>query len=261
MRFKLILEVNRKAFGNLLPLNYQYEQSAAIYKILASASEEYAKWLHDNGYMLGRGKRFKLFTFSPFKIEKRKVLFNEERIAILCDMIEWQISFFPEQSTEKFIQGIFVNQVFEIGDKSSTVQFHVRSVEVLPSPLYKDEMKFATMSPMCLRCNYEDGKIEYLSPIDIRAKNAIRAGLLSRYEAFYGNPFDEENFNFDFILLDEPKSKLIKIKANTQEETKVRGFMCQFKMEAPIAMMKMMYEGGIGEECAVGFGCLREKCV
>lgn len=88
MRFKLILEVNRKAFGNLLPLNYQYEQSAAIYKILASASEEYANWLHDNGYKFGRGKRFKLFTFSPFKIEKRKVFFNEERIAILCDMIE-----------------------------------------------------------------------------------------------------------------------------------------------------------------------------
>lgn len=35
MRFKLQLEVNKRAFGNRLPINYQYEQSAAIYRILA----------------------------------------------------------------------------------------------------------------------------------------------------------------------------------------------------------------------------------
>ena len=37
MRFKLILEINKRAFGNKLPINYQYEQSAAIYKILSGA--------------------------------------------------------------------------------------------------------------------------------------------------------------------------------------------------------------------------------
>ena len=49
MRFKLILEVNRKAFGNILPINYQYEQSAAIYKILSRADKDYSTWLHNNG--------------------------------------------------------------------------------------------------------------------------------------------------------------------------------------------------------------------
>ena len=39
MRFKLILEVNKREFGNLLPINYQYEQSGAIYKILSKADE------------------------------------------------------------------------------------------------------------------------------------------------------------------------------------------------------------------------------
>lgn len=34
MRFKLQLEVNKRAFGNRLPINYQYEQSSAIYRIL-----------------------------------------------------------------------------------------------------------------------------------------------------------------------------------------------------------------------------------
>ena len=58
MRFNLVLEVNKHAFGNMLPINYQYEQSAAIYRILSSADEAYASWLHDNGSRLENGKTF-----------------------------------------------------------------------------------------------------------------------------------------------------------------------------------------------------------
>lgn len=123
MRFRLILTVDRRSFGDLLPINYQYEQSAVIYRILSKASEEYADWLHHNGFQLESGRRFKLFTFSRLKIEKRQVLPQNERIRILSDSVEWQISFLPEKSTEKFIQGLFSNQAFEIGDRQSTVRF------------------------------------------------------------------------------------------------------------------------------------------
>ena len=70
MRFRLVLDVNRHAFGSRLPINYQYEQSAAIYRILSSADESYAEWLHDNGFRLESGKTFKLFTYSRFKIDE-----------------------------------------------------------------------------------------------------------------------------------------------------------------------------------------------
>lgn len=36
MKFKITLNINRE-HGNLLPFNYQYEQSAVIYRILAQA--------------------------------------------------------------------------------------------------------------------------------------------------------------------------------------------------------------------------------
>lgn len=111
MRFKLLLQVNKRAFGNLLPINYQYEQSAAIYKILALLDKAYASWLHDNGFRLENGKTFKLFTYSRFKIEKRRVFRDKERLQILSDTIEWQIGFLPERSTEAFIQGIFQDQI------------------------------------------------------------------------------------------------------------------------------------------------------
>lgn len=36
MKFKITLKIDRK-YGDLLPFNYQYEQSAVIYRILAQA--------------------------------------------------------------------------------------------------------------------------------------------------------------------------------------------------------------------------------
>ncbi|WP_373730506.1 CRISPR-associated endoribonuclease Cas6 [Bacteroides heparinolyticus] len=256
MRFKLRLEVNKRAFGNVLPINYQYEQSAVIYRILSRASEEYATWLHENGFRLENGKRFKLFAYSWLKIEKRQILKEEERIRIFSDSVEWQISFLPERSTEKFIQGLFSNQVFEIGDKKSVVQFRVQHVEVLPPPDFSEEMEFSTMSPICIKQTRSDGGVDYLSPADKNAKAAMLTGLLSRYQAFYGKPYEGELF-FDFKLLNDPKSVLVKIKADGDGQTKVRAYRCRFSVKAPKALMQILYESGLGEECAQGFGCVR----
>ncbi len=63
MRCKLRLQVQSETFGNILPINYQYELSAAIYRVLSNANEAYSSWLHENGFALN-GKKFKLFTFS-----------------------------------------------------------------------------------------------------------------------------------------------------------------------------------------------------
>ena len=60
MKFKITLKIDRK-YGDLLPFNYQYEQSAVIYRILAQADTQYSSWLHKNGYQLNGSKRLKLF--------------------------------------------------------------------------------------------------------------------------------------------------------------------------------------------------------
>lgn len=70
MRFKLTLEVNKKAFGNRLPINYQYEQSCVIYKILARANKDYATWLHENGFRKENGKTFKFFSYMGHRTKR-----------------------------------------------------------------------------------------------------------------------------------------------------------------------------------------------
>ena len=257
MRFKLIIEVNKRAFGNRLPINYQYEQSAAIYRILSGADDAYASWLHDNGFRLENGKTFKFFTYSRFKIGQYRILREAERLQILSDTVEWQIGFLPEKSTDKFIQGIFQNQVFEIGDTRSVVQFVVRSVEVMPEPEYSGKMIFSTLSPICLKLQRSDNKVVYLNPTDARAPFLLFNGLFDKYKLFYGKDCPYTLSECWLKILDVPKSALIKIKTGMPEETKIRGFMCRFEVAAPIELMRLMYEGGVGSLNSQGFGCLR----
>jgi len=66
MRFKLTLTVDRRAFGNFLPLNYQYELSAFVYRTIERANATYSEWLHENGFKLD-AKQFRLFCFSNFQ--------------------------------------------------------------------------------------------------------------------------------------------------------------------------------------------------
>lgn len=252
MRFKLTLIVDKQAFGNKIPFNYQYEQQAVIYKILSLANQEYAAWLHDNGYRLDK-KKFKLFTYSNLIIPGYNLDKENGRLIIKSDTVDWYISFLPEKSTEKFIQGIFMNQTFQLGDKKSVVQFKIQSVEALPELPYQEEMSFETLSPMCVSRNEPDGKTTYLSPDDPCVKGALLISLLSKYKAFYGRDYVGQ-LDFDFTLLNQPKQKLITIKVGTPGESKVKGFFCRFKVRAPEELMKILYEVGVGEKGSIGFG-------
>lgn len=145
MKFKITLKMNRE-HGDLLPFNYQYEQSAVIYRILAQANTQYASWLHENGYQLNGSKRFKLFCYSPFIFEKVRPLLKEGCLNIIGERATWYISFIPEKSTMEFIQGIFAHQSFTIGNRKYQVAFDVVGVEAMPMPTLSEVMTFQALS-------------------------------------------------------------------------------------------------------------------
>lgn len=256
MRFLIKLHINKSIHGNILPINYQYELSSAIYKMLSISGEEYATWLHNNGYQHETGKVFKMFCFSRLHFDKSKVIKGSDRLMILSDYASCYISFLSEIGTNKFIEGIFTNREFDLGDRKSKVRFEVSNIEALNAPELKETMEYCSISPIVIRQIQEDGRKKYLSPTDDIYANAIKNGLKSRYEAFYGKLFD---FDIEFELLTDAKSSLVTLKVGTPNETKVRGFNYSFKIKAPIEIQKMIYEVGIGELCSQGFGCVGEK--
>ena len=256
MRFKLFLNIDKHPFGNRLPFNYQYELSAVIYKILGHADGEFSQWLHDNGFAADK-KVFKLFAFSRLQIPKFRIEGNF--LEILSDSVTWYLSFLPERSTQEFIQGIFNEQQFELGNRQARIRCRVQSIELMPSPAFSEPMSFRTLSPMCLTLKRENGTDEYVAPDHPMAKELIRQNLLDKYKAFTGNDFPNHDAAFDFKVTNQPRSSLVTIKADTPQESKIRAFGCNFQLTAPVELMKICYDCGIGSKNSLGFGMVEEK--
>lgn len=263
MRFNIALRVNAQKFGRILPLNYQYETSAAIYKILSSADNDFAAWLHDNGFQLPNNKQFKLFTFSRLQIPPKcfRLIKQSNQMELLSDRVSLQISFLPENSTETFIGGIFQNRVFEIGDRKSKVQFEVENIELMQPPAFKETMMYEALSPISVSHYDDNGRQSYpQSPDEFKNAPWIRevllCNLLDKYAAVYGHEFEGNQF-LDLMTLSEPKSCLVTIKSGTSEQTRVRGFMCKFALRTSPELQKIAYESGLGSGNSQGFGCLQ----
>lgn len=188
MRFKLTLQIQPEVMGNELPINYQFPLQAAIYKTLANSDAEFATWLHENGYQQD-GKRFKLFTFSNLIVPQYGIGKERERLEIKSDYVTLLISFLPEKSTQKFIEGIFNNRTIQIADHLSGVQFVVREIQVMSPLNYKPDMVFRTLSPICISLRNKRGHMDYLAPNDSRYELGLLTGLLARYNAIHGEPF------------------------------------------------------------------------
>lgn len=256
MKFLLTLHADIQIFGNKLPLSYQYELSAFIYHTLALANKEYAAWLHQNGFNTN-DKRFKLFTFSNLIFPAYKI--TGDRIEILSQKAGLIISFLPERSTEEFIKGVFSKQNFCIGDKLSKVQFTIAGIEVLAAPDFSGPIQYNTLSPVCItRHQTEPYRIIYESPESNYAHDALKVNLLNKYKAFYGKEF-EAPVEFGMAVNSKIRSKLITIKTNTAQETKVKGYLCDFTLRTNQALARIIYYAGLGEKNALGFGCVETR--
>ncbi|MBQ6063742.1 MAG: CRISPR-associated endoribonuclease Cas6 [Prevotella sp.] len=257
MRFRITLQVQPEVMGRELPINYQYPLQAAIYRTLAQSDSGYSTWLHENGFSHD-GKRFKLFTFSNLIVPQYGINKENERLIVKSDTVTLFISFLPEKSTQRFIQGLFQQQEIQIADKFSGVQFQVRDIQVMPPLEYHPDMVFKTLSPVCVSCRNDRGKMDYLAPTDPRYELGILTGLLARYNTIHGQPFSDEPY-CHIQLLNEPRSTLVRIKAGTPNETRVRGYRYQFKIDLPEELMQIAYESGLGEKGSMGFGMIEAR--
>ena len=255
MRFLLKLSIEKDPYGNHLPINYQYELSSFVYTAINRSNTVYSTWLHQNGFAVDN-KYFRLFTFSNLLIPKYRI--TGDRLIIESPTLDWEIAFLPEQSTEEFIKGIFSEQVFTIGDKQSKVQFRVAGIELMPEPIFKDSDVFRTLSPVCITRHLSDEKkVFYESPDTHYASEALLMNLKNKYAAFYGHEFTGDD-TFELTLLTMPQSKLINIKTDTPQQTKVRAYSFKFKLKADPKLLHVMYHCGLGEKNAMGFGCVEK---
>ena len=278
---RLLLTLNSGKEKQLIPINYQYPLASAIYKILQNADADYAEFLHEKGY----GKGFKLFTFSdikcPFKIDG-------DRLILLSNKIELVVCFHLPKAAETFIKGLFISQQIDIADKKSKTHFTVEQVESLVSPLdnirsdglrltgiveplpssldpsdKNDEVEILLkpLSPVVCGLKNEKGNYDFLSPMDARYEEMLFKNWEEKCKAVFEKEEAEQIMANGFIrvifLKNPPKSRLVTIKANTEAETKIRGFNnFNIQIKGKKEAVELLLNSGVGLYNSQGMGCV-----
>ncbi|HEX2846014.1 MAG TPA: CRISPR-associated endoribonuclease Cas6 [Chitinophagaceae bacterium] len=256
MQFRITLQVQGSAA--LIPINYQYPLSAALYRIIAKGDKDYAGFLHEKGY----GKGFKFFTFSqincPFRIEG-------DRLRLLNTELSFQVAFHIPKAMESFVKGLFQSAQIDIADKISKASCKVKSVESLPNPLqeYKDNeiisVQLKPLSPLVAGLQNEKGNYDFLSPADSRFTESLIYNWRSKIKTSYDSMTGSEALLFMKVLPMKQtfKSRLITIKADTPQKTNIRGWMSfKLKITAEKRLVELLINTGAGVYNAMGFGCV-----
>ncbi|MBA2407752.1 MAG: CRISPR-associated endoribonuclease Cas6, partial [Chitinophagales bacterium] len=255
MRLSIQLELLQ---GDQLPLNYNYPISAWIYKCLHHGNNDFAAWLHEHGYAY-EGKRFKLFTFSQLKCS---FVIKGDRMKINAPQAYLTLSFLIDEPVEHFVAGCFRNQQCVIGDKVSRVAFAIKSIELLPHPVFTEKMRYRLLSPLCITRSriHEGGEgYEFLSPDHAEYKKHLIRNLINKHQSVYAITGDEQHFDIESMnlnILSTLKSRLIRIKDHTPEATSLRGWLFDFELTAPVELQRVGYYAGFGEKNAMGLGCV-----
>lgn len=256
MQFNIILQCLDPQ--PVLPVNYQYELSAWIYRVLQNADANYAAFLHQRGYQSGR-KSFKLFCFSQLNVPQREI--RGDRLHILSRQVSFVIGFYLDRAAEEFVRGLFQEQQFSLGDRVSRVRFAVQSVEMRPSqmPDSPGPLRIRTLSPLVVaRKRLDNAPDEYLHPDDPDFSRLLFLNLLDKYAAATGTSipawWDAARFGFRPVG-QAPRSKLITIKSGTQAETRVKGWMFDLELDVPRELLELGLLAGWGKHNAEGFGC------
>ncbi len=252
MRFKLILAVKSRAYGNVLPVSYQYELSACIYHRLTGNPQAYSEWVGLNGFDTSDHIRQRILSVSNLYIPKIKV--EGDRLCILAPKVQLWVSLLPERYTEAYIESMLLGTVFTIGDRISKVEFEVLQIDKCIEPEAVDTCCYIALSPIVFT-EASGYSSKFMSPEDEGYEEAIMQSLLSKYRFFYGKEFPYET-TCQLELLTIPKRKGIYIKRFTDREVKVIGYMYKFKLTTHPILHKLMYCVGFGEKVNLGFGCV-----
>lgn len=248
---RLRLNLRPRGTHRTLPINYQYETAAWIYRVIYRSDAPFATWLHEQGYAYN-GKRFKQFTFSHLRIPER--LIEGDRLHILGDLAEMQITFAVDRTVEHFMNGLFENQEFSIGDRHSRADFVVAQVETLAEPDFTGPLRLRCLSPVCVARGNPGGSATYIGPNEADYSDRIAENLRNKWQSISAQRGPDQPLSLR--SLGSPKSRLIHIKNGTTHATAIRAFQFPFELKGPPELLRVAYQAGIGEKNSLGFGCV-----
>ncbi|MGQ1889227.1 CRISPR-associated endoribonuclease Cas6 [Thermophagus sp. OGC60D27] len=251
MRFKITF--NRTGKLCMLPMDYQYYISAWIYKVLMQADKDYSTFLHDQGYGQSPTKLYKLFCFSRLHFGRPKLWKDRKLFEIDATTLWLKVSFDVPQAATTFIKGLFSDQECYLGNRFNGIDLKVTGVEALPEPLFTETMHYRLHSPWVVSFQSDKQRpAQYLRPDeenfnDLSVKHITEKFLNTRKRKI-------PNLQITFTPAPQYKRSGFVIKPDTPYQTRVVGNLFDFELTAPTEVQRMIWNGGISEKSALGFG-------
>jgi CRISPR-associated endoribonuclease Cas6 len=243
--------------NSAIPLNYQYYLGSWIYKIIAEGDHEFAKFLHEKGYVQG-AKNFKLFTFSLLKVPEYRIDKEREQFVIRSSTFSLEVRFLIDQAMEQFVMGLFKTQQLEILTNEVTAVFPVTQVESLGLQVPTTRVRIRTLSPMVVGRKNDKGHDDYLPPTDKEFGNLLLQNLIDKYLASGKNldpNWAAQQPEFKLLNPEKVNSKLVTLKEGHKSQTKVKGYLFDFEYTAPTELLETGLLAGFGKYNSMGFGC------
>lgn len=267
MIFNIAMSVQDKKGQHLMPFNYHYPLSSAIYNIISRSDKQFATFFHDIGYGSYRYK-FKLFTFSDIRIPFTS---KGDRMLLLGSAGSFRICFHVPDAAEHFLKGLFVNEQFVIGDKNSQVRFKIQGVENCLSELSASpddiiSVVVQPISPLVISTRRIDNSAPnlFVSPYESAFVDRLIFHWVQKYKTIAPETDIEieklrEQINVKlFFFTNPPMERRIIIKDGYPNAQKVRGYT-KFRMglTAPRKMIDLALNSGLGVKNSVGMGCIQ----
>ncbi len=247
MRLKITFFSNNHN-NHLLPINYNYFLSSAVYFYLSKADKIYSSKLH-------KLNSYKFFTFSWLQIPKKQI--EGGYIKILSEKFFWYVSSPSKDFISTLANGILKTDFLKIND----AEFELSQIEVLPEAKLSEKTKFICLSPIVVTTKKEhNGKLGkyYYKPTDDTKEiiEKIKNNLVKKYEKFYNKkPKSDIKLEFDKNYL--PKSQVLVHYIKGDLDIKIPAIMCPFFAEGDEELVKFGYECGFGELNSAGFGMVK----
>ena len=229
--------------SGILPFDYHYHLSSAMYRYKRIANEDLATRLHYS-------REIKTFTFSEIIVPNRKVHPKgspNEGIEIKDNRAYLIYSSPSKDFVEAVVEGLLAEPELRVGK----LKFTVDGVEILKNPDVEwHTVHFRTLSPIVMSTRNAEGKKVPLLPDSKEWYVNLEKNIKHGYEVFYG---------------EEPRGKVeieaLRVKMKKYEFPKEKGGKIQavhghFIFRGSPELIRFAYEAGVGERGAMGFGCL-----
>ncbi|KAF0226036.1 MAG: CRISPR-associated protein [bacterium] len=242
-----------------VPVNH-HPFAAFIYKIIEVASPQLANFLHDEGLHAGSlyetDKRFKFFVFAIPELPK--YYFDGEYKCFDQGLVHWQISSPISDIIDSIVAGLEMISSVQIG----RTLFSVASIEIIPPPVFSEQMRFIALSPLTVSRSWQDidGKRVkyYLRANEDEFGELVVSNLLAKYYALNGKEVEDPQLHFEFDRdyigsvggFDSRKiTKLIRYGS-----TEIKGVLAPFTVRGNPELIWLGWESGFGSSNSQGFG-------